>query len=407
MKNTRSYLISFCSLIFGLAVYQPSRVLANSLSDIPHQLNFQVESQENILDSPGSLGDQTKLYQLSGIDKSSILQQMVEQQDSLNLCPETTLLESNVEQSLLYRKGHTQYLAIILCEMEVDQGRYEIVYMTQSPSSLRIAHSRISLVGTPQLNMESKVLLNQRKSNSLEDCAMNTAYLWNRGKLHLLGVNFQQTVANSCQDLQTPQPENLITPTSAGVVRLGMSMGELRQKLPPQTIYELEMGGLVEDFLKVSYHGKSLNLYVSNFDVQTQTINDLSDEMKILGIFVKDPSFMTAEGLRPGTRIEDAIAAYGTATFSYYYRTDSGEEIRFANNPLPSPISGIRSLIRPNNRIFSVLSNNPSGLVGIYTNFDPNKILQETQQYREDAAIAEIQLWCDACEIEDERMPAP
>ena len=429
----RLQLASGFILVCALMACRATREESSKPSELKqHQETSQVSTTHSTLNLQA---EPKTTYELNGADKQAMLQRIIQSQDSLKLCHRNDLSKpspTRPDRTKIYVQDNTHYLAIILCEMAAYQGSFEIVHLQQSSSGLTMKHARLNLAGFPQLDTKTNILSNGYKLTGLGSCIMRTSHVWHQSRLNLLKVDFHEGVKNGCDVFYKPRPDNLITSTSAGVVKIGMSLGELRQILPKETIYEVERLSRM-DFprLKVTYRSKSLSLIVSGFNLSNPSLDDLTDETKIEGIRISHYGFMTAEGIRPGTGIEEAIAAYGPATFSFLPHTEDEEAIYFESKPLSSSKAKKVVNFRPNNRALFSRGNYPNytgipsvsqlmegdenreslaGLpktlplpysVGKYSRFKsdhPEFPLLETQEYREDLAmdLAIAEIWVSA-----------
>jgi hypothetical protein len=181
------------------------------------------------------------------------------------------------------------------------------------------------------------------------------------------------------QPSQTPAPaateaeDRLISPRGIGAAQLGMTLGDLKQKLGDGVEFTVKSPFIVDfDAIAVSKAGE-VQFYILYLADQAFT-----DEDVIQGILTDNPKFRTAENVGPGTPIAEAEQVYGEVTLSYNTQNESREYARFANQPA-------------GNLSFSTGNGNTSP-AGIYAS--PASDYNETQQFQADAAIQSILVVC-------------
>ncbi|XQQ07801.1 MAG: hypothetical protein EDM05_62260 [Leptolyngbya sp. IPPAS B-1204] len=174
------------------------------------------------------------------------------------------------------------------------------------------------------------------------------------------------TVASETED-------RLISPRGIGAAQLGMTLGELKQKLGTEAEFTVESPFIVDfDAIAVRQAGE-VQFYILYLAGQSFTDQDV-----IQGILTDNAKFRTAEDVGPGTLIADAEETYGNVTLSYNTDNESREYARFANQPA-------------GNLSFSTGNGNAS-LAGIYAS--PTSDYNETEQFKPDAAIQSILVVC-------------
>lgn len=178
---------------------------------------------------------------------------------------------------------------------------------------------------------------------------------------------------------QTPvatatEPEDvLISPKGIGAAQLGMTLGELKQKLGSEVEFTVESPFIVDfDAIAVRKAGE-VQYYILYLAGQSFTDSDV-----IQGVLTENPKFQTAEKVGAGTPIAEAEQAYGPVKLSYNTDNESREYARFANQPA-------------GNISFSTGNGNTSA-AGIYPS--PTSTYNETDQFKADAAIESILVVC-------------
>jgi hypothetical protein len=178
-----------------------------------------------------------------------------------------------------------------------------------------------------------------------------------------------------------PEPTDpslfVISAEGVGPARLGMTLGELKQALPNAT-FEVRSPFIVDfDAIAVSQDGKP------QFYVLYLAGESFGDGDVVQGVLTDNPSYRTDRGVGPGTAIAQAERIYGDATLSYNTQNESREYVRFAQHPAANLSFGT--------------GNGNGETAGIYPS--PTADYNETQQFREDAAIESVLVICltDAC----------
>jgi hypothetical protein len=171
----------------------------------------------------------------------------------------------------------------------------------------------------------------------------------------------------------SPEPEEqTISQQGIGAARLGMTLGELKQKLGPGVELKVKAPYIVDfDAIAVERSGE-VQYYILYLTGQTFKDTDV-----IQGLLTDNSQFRTAEDVGPGTSIATAEQAYGRATLSYNTDNESREYVRFANQTT-------------GNLSFSTGNGSSGG--GIYPS--PLSTYNETQQFKPDAKIKSIWVVC-------------
>ncbi len=168
------------------------------------------------------------------------------------------------------------------------------------------------------------------------------------------------------------EPEYLITSDSMGPARLGMTLGELRQKLGNRlTLGEPEPFLVDFDAIPV-LDGDEVVFYIMYGNWQP-----MQDSDKIEYLVTENPRVMTAAGIGPGSSIAAAEGVYGSATLGYNLEAESREGLRFEDFPWAN------YWIQP-----EVLTNSAS-FAGVYDESETSSY-RETTEYRDDAVIGSI-----------------
>lgn len=187
----------------------------------------------------------------------------------------------------------------------------------------------------------------------------------------------------------SPTPAVQSTTISAegmGTARLGMTLGDLKQAMPTAE-FSVKSPFIVDfDAIAVTQAG------ATQFHILYLAGSTFTDEDTIQGLLTDNPSFQTAQGVGPGSLIEQAEQVYGQATLSFNTQNESREYVRFQRQPAPS--------------ISFATGNGSQQSAGIYPS--PSGELNETQQYQTDAKIQSILLVCltDSC-VPAVSTPAP
>jgi hypothetical protein len=175
----------------------------------------------------------------------------------------------------------------------------------------------------------------------------------------------------------SPPPETadskLISATGIGPAQLGMTLGDLKTILGSEFQFTVESPFIVDfDAIAVRQGEKAL-FYILFLPGQP-----LTDTDAIEGLYTDNPDFRTNQGVGPGTPIQEAEQAYGTATLSYNTQNESREYVRFAQQPSAN--------------ISFATGNGSQNAAGIYPS--PTQDYNETKQYRDDATIQSVLVVC-------------
>ncbi|MGD2183431.1 hypothetical protein [Lusitaniella coriacea] len=173
---------------------------------------------------------------------------------------------------------------------------------------------------------------------------------------------------------ETPSPSTSETHTISaegiGEARVGMTLGELKQKLAQKADFGEEIPLMVDfNAIAVSQNGE-IQYYILSFASEP-----LTDSDPIPFLMTNNPKYLTEEGIGPSVAIAKAEEAYGKATLNYNTDNESREYIQFANPPADN---------------LSFRSDGSSeDFVGIYGESTDGSYY-ETTEYKEDATIESV-----------------
>jgi len=125
------------------------------------------------------------------------------------------------------------------------------------------------------------------------------------------------------------EPESQVISTHGiGPAQLGLTLGELKALLDPNTTFVTQSPFLAEfDAIAVRQDGDIL------FHILHLAGEPVTDADVIQGVLTTNPAYETAEGLGVGTPIAAAEMAYGEATLSHQKANASLEYVRFTDPP--------------------------------------------------------------------------
>ncbi|AOX04623.1 hypothetical protein BJP34_31230 [Moorena producens PAL-8-15-08-1] len=159
-----------------------------------------------------------------------------------------------------------------------------------------------------------------------------------------------------------------------------MTLGQLKKSLGDKAKFEVKSPFIVGfDAIAVIQSGQPQ--YYILYPMGTPMGN--SSVMEVL--FTENPNYRTTKGVGPGIPLKLAEQAYGDATLSFNYASESREYVNFAN--LSQDIA-FRMGVAAND------TNNQFS--GIYVK--PLKEYNQTQNYRDSATIKSVEVYCrDKC----------
>jgi hypothetical protein len=173
-------------------------------------------------------------------------------------------------------------------------------------------------------------------------------------------------------------PSQKITPEGIGSAKIGMKFGELKQQLGAGFTFQVKTA-FIPDFDAIAVTKGGAVQYYIPYPAGTT----LSDDDRIQHLMTDNPNYRTEKGVGPGTPIIQAEGAYGSATLTFSRDNESGEFVKFTQNPQglafrPKP---------PKNNTFA----------GKYP--ESNEDYLKTQTYDRKAAIGQITVSCvdDSC----------
>lgn len=125
-----------------------------------------------------------------------------------------------------------------------------------------------------------------------------------------------------------PTTNQLISSEGIGEARVGMTYGQLKQQLATKAEFTVKSPFIVDfDAIAVSKSGKV------QYYILYPAGTPLADSSVIEALVTDNPSYRTAEGVGPGTPLQQAEAIYGDATLSYNTMNESREYIKFTKEP--------------------------------------------------------------------------
>lgn len=165
-----------------------------------------------------------------------------------------------------------------------------------------------------------------------------------------------------------------ISPQGIGSAKVGMTYGQLKKILAGKAEFQVKSPFIVDfDAIAISQDGKE------QFYILYPTGVPLADSDVIEALVTDNPNYRTAQGVGPGTLIEQAEAIYGKATLSYNTLNESREYVQFANQP--SKDIAFRTQPPPN-----------QSFAGIYP--ESKAELKETQKIQKAASIGLVEVYC-------------
>jgi hypothetical protein len=181
------------------------------------------------------------------------------------------------------------------------------------------------------------------------------------------------TRPNQTPVAEAPESENvLISPKGIGAAQLGMTLGELKQRLGSEVEYTIESPFIVDFDALAVRKGGEVQFYILYLAGQSFTDQDV-----IQGLLTDNPKFQTAEKIGSNSTVQEAQQAYGQVTLSYNTENESREYARFANQPAGN---------------ISFSTGNGNAAAGIYAS--PGGAYNETQQFKDGATIQSVLVVC-------------
>lgn len=210
----------------------------------------------------------------------------------------------------------------------------------------------------------------------------------------LKSQNVNSTVSSSKANKIEPKvvvdDRVLISANGIGKAKLGMTLGELKAISDENTKFEVIPSFMV-DVNAIAVSQDNVVQYYILYLASTTSQPDQAapNDEDLITILVTDNSeYSTQAGVKVGMPIQQAEEIYGDATLAYNTEGESREYITFgAQNP---------QNIRFRASFFKLISDG-LGFSGIYPEYPG--VAYTTDKYREDAAIAAIEVACvlDSC----------
>ncbi|MBW4420505.1 MAG: hypothetical protein KME13_14930 [Myxacorys californica WJT36-NPBG1] len=163
-----------------------------------------------------------------------------------------------------------------------------------------------------------------------------------------------------------------ISAEGIGSARLGMTLGELKQKLGASSTFKVESPFMVDfDAIAVSQSGEVQYRILYPAGIK------LEDSDVITALVTDNSSYRTAQGVGAGTSIQQAEAIYGDATLSYNTSNESREYVNFTAQPAPN---------------ISFRTAAKGGFSGIYPS--PAGENNTTKQFQDNASVGSVEVTC-------------
>ncbi len=165
-----------------------------------------------------------------------------------------------------------------------------------------------------------------------------------------------------------------ISPDGIGPARVGMTVGELKNKLKGEAEFQVKSPFIVDfDAIAVSQSGKE------QFYILYPAGSPLADTDVIEALVTNNPNYRTPQGVGPGTPLQQAEAAYGDATLSYNLANESREYVKFPKQPAK-------------NLSFRLGAANDGSLAGTYPSQKGE--FNQTKEYKKTASIGFVEVYC-------------
>ena len=187
--------------------------------------------------------------------------------------------------------------------------------------------------------------------------------------------------SNSLENHPAVAEEFTISSAGIGKAKLGMTLGELKQRSNKDTKFKPESPFMVDlNAIAVSKSGvvQYYILYLAGTTSHPDTITP-TDADPITILMTDNPNYQTKEGVKVGTSIQEAEAIYGNATLSYNTANESREYVTFGDR------------IERNNIQFRTNWLQDS-FGGIYP--ATNEEYRQTEEFNDSAAITAIEVSC-------------
>jgi hypothetical protein len=184
-----------------------------------------------------------------------------------------------------------------------------------------------------------------------------------------------QTSSAVSQQISPPASAALTIATNGiGPAKVGMKLGQLKQLLGGKAEFTVKSPFIVDfDAISLSQAGKV------QYYILYPAGSPLADSDLIEALVTDNPDYRTAQGVGPGTLIEQAENVYGDATLSYNSVNESREYVKFANQP---------------SKAIAFRTKAPQGqqFAGIYPSSQTE--LKETKKFDKTASISFVEVYC-------------
>ena len=178
----------------------------------------------------------------------------------------------------------------------------------------------------------------------------------------------------------------LISAKGIGKARLGMTIGELKAVVDPDTNFEI-IPSFIENIDAIAVSENNIvQYYIVHIpeDISANTRTP-TDKDKINLLITDNYHYQTKEGVKAGMSIEEAEEIYGDAVLAYNTDGESREYITFNDNNDEN--------IKFRASFFKLISDG-LGFSGIYPEYPG--VSYTTDKYRPDSAIAAIEVSCNS-----------
>ena len=125
-------------------------------------------------------------------------------------------------------------------------------------------------------------------------------------------------------------PSCLITPGAVANIPMPATLEEFSAAFPIDTAMRFTPTFMV-DFGALCVRAEGEDALCAIFE--SYQVEGYDPQIPAVGLAVYAPQCRTAEGVGPGTTIEDAVEAYGAATFSFSFDNEGREYVAFAEAP--------------------------------------------------------------------------